>query len=139
MSNDTYGRDPDVSGAVTLEQPEGVHIPSRRAVYRVMDQIGLSHRPEKRIGLQRQTGEAMKSDDHVEAGFFHSNAPLEKCNTDITEIPAQWEAVSCDVHCFDLGTSVTVSRNRRERADLCIRRWKMPDCISRIGRSDHPR
>ena len=54
--NDTYGRI-RMYQALLLKQPEGVHIPSERTVYRVMDQIGLSHRPKrKRMGLQRQTG-----------------------------------------------------------------------------------
>ena len=41
--NDTYGRI-RMYQALLLKQPEGVHIPSERTVYRVMDQIGLSHR-----------------------------------------------------------------------------------------------
>ena len=40
--NDTYGRI-RMYQALLLKQPEGVHIPSERTVYRVMDQIGLSH------------------------------------------------------------------------------------------------
>ncbi len=54
--NDTYGRI-RMYQALLLKQPEGVHIPSERTVYRVMDQIGLSHRPkENRMDSQRQTG-----------------------------------------------------------------------------------
>ena len=37
--NDTYGRI-RMYQALLLKQPEGVHIPSERTVYRVMDQIG---------------------------------------------------------------------------------------------------
>ena len=43
--NDTYGRIL-MYQALLLKQPEGVHIPGERTVYRVMDQIGLSHRPK---------------------------------------------------------------------------------------------
>ena len=51
--NDTYGRI-RMYQALLLKQPEGVHIPSERTVYRVMDQIGLSHRPrENPTGSQR--------------------------------------------------------------------------------------
>ena len=39
--NDTYGRI-RMYQALLLKQPEGVHIPSERTVYRVMDQIGLT-------------------------------------------------------------------------------------------------
>ena len=45
--NDTYGRI-RMYQALLLKQPEGVHIPSERTVYRVMDQIGLSHRPKRK-------------------------------------------------------------------------------------------
>ena len=38
--NDTYGRI-RMYQVLLLKQPEGVHIPSERTVYRVMDQIGL--------------------------------------------------------------------------------------------------
>ena len=34
--------------ALLLKQPEGLHIPSERTVYRVMEQIGLSHRPKRK-------------------------------------------------------------------------------------------
>ena len=54
--NDTYGRI-RMYPALLLKQPEGVHIPSEQTVYRVMDQIGLSHRQrESRMDSQRQTG-----------------------------------------------------------------------------------
>ena len=53
-----------------------------------MDQIGLSHRPKRKPnGLTKADREAMKSDDLLKRDF-HSDAPLEKCITDITEIPA---------------------------------------------------
>ena len=85
--NDTYGRI-RMYQALLLKQPEGVHIPSERTVYRVMDQIGLSHRPKRKPnGLTKADREAMKSDDLLKRDF-HSDAPLEKCITDITEIPA---------------------------------------------------
>ena len=45
--NDTYGRI-RIYQALQLKQPEGVHIPSERTVYRVMEEIGLSHRPKRK-------------------------------------------------------------------------------------------
>jgi len=54
--NDTYGRI-RMYQALLLKQPEGIRIPSERTVYRVMDQIGLSHRQSvNRTGLQKLTG-----------------------------------------------------------------------------------
>ena len=41
--NDTYGRI-RMYQALQLKQPEGVHIPGERTVYRVMDEIGLNHK-----------------------------------------------------------------------------------------------
>ena len=43
--NDTYGRI-RMYQALQLKQPEGVHIPGERTVYRVMEEIGLNHRPK---------------------------------------------------------------------------------------------
>ena len=100
--NDTYGRI-RMYQALLLKQPEGVHIPSERTVYRVMDQIGLSHRPRRKPnGLTKADREAMKSDDLLKRDF-HSDAPLEKCITDITEIPASNGKlyVSAIFDCFD--------------------------------------
>ena len=58
--NDTYGRI-RMYQALLLKQPEGVQIPSERTVYRVMEQIGLSHRPgRKPNGITKADREAMK-------------------------------------------------------------------------------
>ncbi len=45
VCNDTYGRI-RIYQALLLKQPEGVRIPAERTVYRVMKEIGLSHRPK---------------------------------------------------------------------------------------------
>ena len=58
--NDTYGR----IRMYQAKQPKGVHIPSERTVYRVMDQIGLSHRPK------RKPNGLMKSDDLLKRDFI---------------------------------------------------------------------
>ena len=118
--NDTYGRI-RMYQALLLKQPEGVHIPSERTVYRVMDQIGLSHRPKRKPnGLTKADGEAMKSDDLLKRDF-HSDAPLEKCITDITEIPARNGKlyVSAIFDCFDLSV-LGLSMGTNMKADLCI-------------------
>ena len=117
--NDTYGRI-QMYQALLLKQPEGVHIPSERTVYRVMDQIGLSHRPKRKPnGLTKADREAMKSDDLLKRDF-HSDAPLEKCITDITEIPASNGKlhVSAILVCFDLnvlGLARRTSLKQRSR------------------------
>lgn len=75
--NDTYGRI-RMYQALLLKQPQGVHIPSERTVYRVMVQIGISHRPKRKPnGITKADREAMKPDDLLKREF-HSDAPLEK-------------------------------------------------------------
>lgn len=50
--------------ALTLKQPDGIPIPSERTVYRVMEKIGLSHRPKRNPkGITKADREARKSDD----------------------------------------------------------------------------
>ena len=52
--NDTYGRI-RMYQALLLKQPEGVRIPGERTVYRIMEEIGLSHRQSaNQTGLQKQ-------------------------------------------------------------------------------------
>ena len=102
-----------------LKQPEGVHIPSERTVYRVMDQIGLSHRPKRKPnGITKADREAMKSDDLLKRDF-RSDTPLEKCITDITEIPASNGKlyVSAIFDCFDLSVlGLAMETNMKSRS-----------------------
>ncbi len=60
--NDAYGRI-RMYQALLLKQPEGVRIPAERTVYRVMEEIGLSHRPNRRPnGITKSDREARKFD-----------------------------------------------------------------------------
>ena len=53
--NDTYGRI-RMYQALQLKQPDGVPIPSERTVYRVMEEIGLTHKQNaSQTGLPKQT------------------------------------------------------------------------------------
>ena len=88
VCNDTYGR-VRMFQALTLKRPDGIPIPSERTVYRVMEKIGLSHRPKRNPkGITKADREARKSDDLLKRNFT-SEKPLEKCVTDITEIKAK--------------------------------------------------
>lgn len=118
--NDTYGRI-RMYQALLLKQPEGIHIPSERTVYRVMDQICLSHRPKRKPnGITKADREAMKSDDLLRRDF-HSDAPLEKCVTDTTEIKAADGKlyVSVIFDCYDLGV-LGLAMETNMKADLCV-------------------
>ena len=51
--------------ALQLKQPEGVHIPGERTVYRVMAEIGLNHKPKRKPNAITK---AVRPDTY---GFFH--------------------------------------------------------------------
>ena len=115
--NDTYGRI-RMYQALLLKQPEGVHIPSERTVYRVMDQIGLSHRTKRAPnGLTKADRDAMKSNDLLKRDF-HSDAPLKKCITDIPTFNGKLY-VSAIFDCFDLSV-LGLAMETNMKADLCI-------------------
>ena len=119
--NDTYGRT-RMYQALLLKKPEGIRIPGERTVYRVMKEIGLSHRPKRKPnGITKADREARKSDDLLKRDFS-SQEPLKKCVTDITEIKAKDGKlyVSAIFDCFDaavLGLSMDTSM----KAALCER------------------
>ena len=119
--NDTYGRI-RMYQALLLKKPEGIRIPGERTVYRVMEEIGLSHRPKRKPnGITKADREARKSDDLLKRDFS-SQEPLKKCVTDITEIKAKDGKlyVSAIFDCFDaavLGLAMDTSM----KAALCER------------------
>ena len=117
--NDTYGRI-RMYQALLLKNLEGLKIPSERTVYRVMDEIGLSHRPKRKPnGITRADREARKSDDLLKRDF-KSNKPLEKCVTDITEIKAKDGKlyVSAIFDCYDLAV-LGLAMDTNMKATLC--------------------
>lgn len=117
--NDTYGR-VRMYQALQLKQPEGISIPSERTVYRIMDQIGLTHRPKRKPnGITKADREARKSDDLLKRDF-RSDEPLKKCVTDITEIKAKDGKlyVSAIFDCFDSGV-LGLAMEEYMKATLC--------------------
>ena len=119
--NDTYGRI-RMYQALLLKNPTGIKIPSERTVYRVMDEIGLVHRPKRKPnGITKADREARKSDDLLKREF-KADKPLEKCVTDITEIKAKDGKlyVSAIFDCFD-SSVLGLAMETNMKADLCIR------------------
>ena len=117
--NDTYGRI-RMYQALNLKQPEGVHIPSERTVYRVMEIIGLNHRPKRKPnGITKADREARKSEDLLKRNF-KANEPLQKCITDITEIKAKDGKlyVSAIFDCFD-SSVLGLAMETNMKATLC--------------------
>ena len=117
--NDTYGRS-RMYDALKQKYPED-DIPGERTVYRIMQKIGLSHRPKRKPnGITKADKNARKSDNLLKRDF-RSDEPLKKCVTDITEIPAKDGKlyVSAIFDCFDL-TVLGLSMDDNMRADLCV-------------------
>ena len=117
--NDTYGRI-RMYQALQLKQPEGVSIPSERTVYRVMDEIGISHRPKRKPnGITKADKEARKSDDLIKRDFT-AEKPLKKCVTDMTEIKAADGKlyVSAIFDCYDLAV-LGLAMDTNMKASLC--------------------
>ena len=119
--NDTYGRI-RMYQALMLKQPENVDIPSERTIYRVMEDIGISHHPRRKPnGITKADREARKSEDLLKRDFS-SGEPLAKCVTDITEIRAGDGKlyVPAVFDCFDSGVAgLAVDTNMK--APLCAR------------------
>ena len=85
--NDTYGRE-RMHQALTLKYPDA-DIPSESTVYRVMRDIGITHKPNRKPnGITKSDKEARKSDDLLKRDFC-SEKPCEKCVTNITEIKSK--------------------------------------------------
>jgi len=119
--NDTYGRT-RMYQALLLRQLGEVHIPSERTVSRVMEKLGISHRPKRKPnGITKEAREARKSDDLLKRDFS-ADEPLKKCVTDITEIKARDGKlyVSAIFDCFDL-TVLGLATDTNMKADLSQR------------------
>ena len=117
--NDTYGRI-RMYQALKLKQPKGISIPSERTVYRIMDEIGLTHRPKRKPnGSTKADREARKSDDLLKRDF-RADKPLQKCVTDMTEIKAKDGKlyVSAIFDCFD-SSVLGLAMENNMKATLC--------------------
>lgn len=102
--NDTYGCI-RMYQALSLKQPEHVDIPNERTVYRVMEEIGISHHPRRKTkGITKEYRKARKSEDLLKRDF-QADEPLTKCVADITEIKAKDGKlyISAVFDCFDSG------------------------------------
>ena len=122
--NDTYGRI-RMYQAFMLKQPENVDIPGERTVYRVMEDIGISHHPRRRPnGITKADREARKSEDLLKRDFM-SEEPLTRCVTDITEIKASDGKlyVSTVSDCFD-SSVIGLAMDTSMKAPLCAQTLK---------------
>lgn len=122
--NDTYGRK-RMYDALRLRNPEGdkgsIAIPSERTVYRIMQQLGISHRPRRKPNGITKADRAARKSDNLLHRQFRSDAPFKKCVTDITEIPARDGKlyVSAIFDCYDASVLGLCMRNNM-KAGLCV-------------------
>lgn len=120
--NDTYGRE-RMYLALMLKKEAGeiaIDIPSEGTVRKVMEQIGLIHKPQRKPnGITKADREAHKSDDLLKRDF-HADKPLEKAVTDITELKAKDGKlyVSAIFDCYDL-MPLGLAIEDHMRASLC--------------------
>jgi len=123
--NDAYGY-MRMHEALLLKKeadPDGFpDVPCERTVYRIMEKMGLIHRPKRKPnGITKADREAMKSDDKLHRDFT-AEEPLKKCVTDITELKTADGKlyVSAIEDCFDnavLGLSMADNMRARLCAD----------------------
>ena len=121
--NDCYGRK-RMYMALKLKKEAGeinISIPSEATVRKVMEQIGLIHKPRRKPnGITKADREAMKSDDLLHRNF-KADKPGEKCITDITELKGKDSKlyVSAIFDCYDV-TVVGLAMDTNMKAELCI-------------------
>ena len=116
--NDTYERC-RMNQALKLKYPNE-DVPSERTVYRIMERIELSHRPNRKPhGITKADRNARKSENLLNRDF-RAGSPLKKCVTDITEIPAKNGKlyVSAIFDCYDLDV-LGLSMSDNMKTELC--------------------
>ncbi len=104
-----------------LKNPENVHIHSERTVYRIMDEMDLSHKPKRKPnGITKADSKARKSDDLLKRDF-KAFEPFKKTVTDISEIKAKDGKlyVSAIFDCYDLAV-LGFSIDTNMKATLCV-------------------
>ena len=117
--NDTYGRC-QMCQALKLKYPDE-RIPSERTVYRIVERIGLVHKPKHKLGGITKTERNARKSENLVKRDFTAEKPFEKCVTDITEIPAQDGKlyVSAIFDCYDLSV-LGLSMADHMKAELCM-------------------
>ena len=106
--------------ALQLKKPAGVRIPSERTVYRVMEEIGLNHKPQRKPNCITKADKAARKSDDLLKRDFAANKPLEKCITDMTEMKAADGKlyISAIFDCYDLAV-LGLAMDTNMKATLC--------------------
>lgn len=120
--NDCYGRGRMYMALVQKKEAGeiSIDIPCEGTVRKVMEQIGLIHKPRRKPnGITKADREARKSDDLLKRDF-KADKPCEKCVTDITEIIGKDGKLYTSVifDCFDVA-ALGISMDTNMKAELC--------------------
>ena len=127
--NDCYGRE-RMYMALKQKEESGdiiIEIPCESTVRKVMDEIGLIHKPRRKPnGITKADREAHKSEDLLKRDFS-AEKPLEKAVTDISEVKGSDGKiyVSAIFDCFDLMPLGLVIEDNM-RASLCCHTLSYP-------------
>lgn len=121
--NDCYGR---VRMYQALKQKKeagqtSIYVPCEATVRKVMEQIGLIHKPQRKPnGITKADREARKSDDLLKRDFS-ADKPLKKAVTDISELKGKDGKVyvSAIFDCFDL-MPLGLAIEDNMKASLCV-------------------
>ena len=90
--NDTYERC-RMNQALKLKYPNE-DVPSERTVYRIMERIGLSHRPNRKPhGITKADRNARKSGESFEPGFQGGEPTEEMCDRYHRDSSKEWETL----------------------------------------------
>lgn len=120
--NDTYGRyRMHEALKIRYENNPDFYLPGERTIYRIMEIVGLVHKPRRNPkGITKADKNARKSDDLIKRDF-KSDKPLAKCVTDITEVKASDGKlyVSAIFDCFDV-TVLGLAMDTNMKAPLCV-------------------
>lgn len=121
--NDTYGKVRMREALLLKKEIEklDVEIPKERTIYRIMEKLGIAHRPRKPKGLTKADKKAQKSDDLLKRDFY-ADKPNSKCVTDITELKARDGKlyVSAIFDCYDLLVA-GLAMDTNMKAELCVK------------------
>lgn len=118
--NDTYGRR-RLYEALLLKNIN-INIPSERTVYKIMKEMGIVHKTNRKPnGLTKADREARKSDDILKRKFG-AEEPFKKAVTDITELKCKNGKlyISSIFDCFDMAV-IGLAMDINMKTELCIR------------------
>ncbi len=120
--NDMYGRIRMREALINRFPDE--KIPCEHTINKIMQKAHINNHLRKSKGITERDPNAVPSEDLLKRDFKASK-PLEKCITDITEIPAKDRKlyVSAIFDCYDLKV-LGIEMRDNMKADLCVQTLK---------------